>query len=328
MKLFQPNNLSKRSPEFNPVHDQTIVSVLAERYALAPWRVSVFEGANVSSQNFKVETASHAWFLKAREASLAEKMLAEARLTFALSGLGQRVPRIVSSRDDELVTVSEERCWVLYEFQEGDYFTGEGSEMEAAAKTFAELSLAAQQLFSPAEFAEDVVPRGLDELLDRGRSASSSVGTLCATHGEMILHQLQLVDELPTQPVAPMHLDYHPLNLLMNEGRVACVVDLEHLKPYPVVAGLGFAAFKLIRQAMVDKELRDAVPLWLRAWEKYFPEHRFTVTELGLGARARILKLIYLILDASLNRGDNRSTYDLEKQIVSLYEADVIFGEL
>src|ERR1041384_1813915 len=167
MKLFQPNNLSRRRPEFDPIQDETLGSFLGERYALPPLTsVSVYRGANVSSQNFKLEAASQSWFLKAREAEFAGRMRNEAQLTFALSELGQRVPRIVRSRDDELVTVSADRSWVLYEFKEGDYFTGEGSEMGAAAKIFAELSLAAQQLFSPAEFAEDVVPRGLDELLD------------------------------------------------------------------------------------------------------------------------------------------------------------------
>lgn len=332
MKLFQPNNLSKRRPEFHPFNDQTITAQLAEHYLLPPLSgISVFSGVNVSSQNFKVETASHSFFLKAREANLAGKLRNEAQLTFALSELGQRVPKIVRSRDGELVTVCDDRCWVLYEFREGDYFTGKGSEMEAVAETFAELSLAAKQLFSPSDFVEDPLSPGLDELLDRACEASSSeVVTLCATHREMILDQLARVGEVRTHPVAPMHLDYHPLNLLMNNGRVECVVDLEHLKLYAVVAGLGFAAFKLIRQAMV--EFRDAaaaaLPAWLRAWEKHFPEHRFSVTELGLGARSRILKLISLILDATLNRNDHRSNYDLEKQIVSLYEADVIFGKL
>lgn len=334
MKLFQPNNLSKRTPEFTPLHDQTVIaqiaSLLAEHYALSPLvSVSVFSGANVSSQNFKLEAAARHWFLKSREAKLTEKMLSEAQLTFALSELGQRVPRIVRSGAGELVTVSDERCWVLYEFQQGDYFTGRGAEMQAAAETFAELSLAARQLFSSGGIVEDPFPRGLDELLDRART--SEIGTLCATHSAMILNQLRLVEaQLLTHPSAPMHLDYHPLNLLMNDGRVACVVDLEHLKPYSVVSGLGFAAFKLIRQAMVDNKLggADMVPVWLRAWEKTFSDDRFSVTELGLGARARILKLIYLILDATLNRGDQRSNYDLEKQIISLYEADVIFGRL
>ena len=336
MKLFQPNNLSKRTPEFTPLHDQTvtaqIASLLAEHYALSPLvSVSVFSGANVSSQNFKLEAAAKQWFLKSREAKLTEKMLSEAQLTFALSELGQRVPRIVRSRAGELVTVSDERCWVLYEFQEGDYFTGRRGEMQAAAETFAELSLAARKLFLSGGVVEDPLPRGLDELLDRALASSSEIATLSATHEEMIRGQLRLVEaQLLAHPVAPMHLDYHPLNLLMNDGQVVCVVDLEHLKPYSVVAGLGFAAFKLIRQTMVDNELRGAalVPLWPQAWQKNFPDDQFSSTELGLGARARILKLIYLILDATLNRADHRSNYDLEKQILSLYEADVIFGKL
>jgi Ser/Thr protein kinase RdoA (MazF antagonist) len=334
MKLFQPNNLSKRTPEFTPLHDQTITaqiaSVLLENYALSPLAsVSVFSGANVSSQNFKVEAAAKKWFLKSRAVSLAEKMREEARLTFALSELGQRVPRIVRSRVGELVTVIDERCWVLYEFQEGDYFAGRGGEMQAAAETFAELSLAARQLFSASGVVEDPLPRALEELLDRARAASD-IGSLCAAHGVMILDQLRLVTaQLRAHPVAPMHLDYHPLNLLMSDGRVVCVVDLEHLKPYSVVCGLGFAAFKLIRQSMVDNEREVRSPeVWSQAWQKTFPEHRFSTTELGLGARARVLKLISLILDATLNRGDHRSNYDLEKQIFSLYEADVIFGRL
>ena len=65
-----------------------------------------------------------------------------------------------------------------------------------------------------------------------------------------------------------------------------------------------------------------------RGWQKSFPEDQFTVSELGIGARARILKLIHMILDASLNRGDHRSLYDLEKQIVSLYEVEVIFDRM
>ncbi len=156
-------------------------------------------------------------------------------------------------------------------------------------------------------------------------------------HRTTIMNCLSEVEkhrELLNGRVLPVHLDYHPLNLLMMDERVVCVVDLEHLKPYSVVSGLGFAAFKLIRQAMVDEELRErelrerrAVSTWLSGWGKSFPEDRYTGSELGIGARARILNLIYLILDASINKGDERFSYDLEKQIVSLYEVEVVFRQ-
>lgn len=338
MKLFLPNNLSKRSPEFTPLNDpQTqneVTSLLQEHYLfpeLKDLRLSIFSGVNISSQNFKVETPGAKWFLKVREKSSLEKMVAEAELTFALRELGQRVPRIIRSRDARLMNLHEEKCLVLYEFQDGDYFTGKGSELQAAAEAFGNLSLAAKQLF-PAPLAKvDPIPGTLNELLNLAETKATkypNVAELCATHRTTILDNLAKIQkhrELLTEPCVPMHLDYHPLNLLMNDGEVACIVDLEHLQPYPVAVGLGFAAYKLIRQAMVNEE-PAAVSTWIHGWNKSFPEDRLASEDLGHGARCRILKLISLILDASLTRDDDRFNYDLEKQILSLYEADVIFG--
>src|SRR6476660_5563789 len=102
MKLFQPNNLSKRTPEFIPLHDRAItaqvVSLLTTDYGFpANINISVFSGANISSQNFKVETPQAKAFLKSRDILVAEKMLCEAKLTVSLSELGQRVPPIIRS---------------------------------------------------------------------------------------------------------------------------------------------------------------------------------------------------------------------------------------
>jgi Ser/Thr protein kinase RdoA (MazF antagonist) len=304
MRLFEPNNLSRRSPEFTPIA-----------------QISAFVGANVSANNFKIETPWAKYFLKSREQSAIEKMRAEAELTFALSELGQKVPRIIRLPGGELVSPVAGKCWVLYEFQEGDYFSGKGRELQAAAEAFGELTRAAESLF-PHAVSEDVAPVGLMELLDRSSIDGNHRTKILASLSEVEKHR-----ELLNSRVLPLHLDYHPLNLLMIDERVACIVDLEHLKPYSVVSGLGFAAFKLIRQAMVDEEFRErelrerrAVATWLSGWQKSFPADRYTTNELRIGAKARILKLIHLIL------GDERLRYDLEKQITSLYEVEVIFN--
>lgn len=304
MKLFEPNNLSRRTPEFTPFA-----------------QISAFVGANVSANNFKIETASGKYFLKSREQRDVEKMRAEAELTFALSEMGQKVPRIIRSPDGTLLSSVAGKCWVLYEFQEGDYFSGKGGELLAAAEAFGELTRAASTLFTDAD-VEDAVPVGLIELLDR-----SAIEIDQLTKIRESLEEVQKHRELLNSRVLPLHLDYHPLNLLMIDERVACVVDLEHLKPYSVVSALGFAAFKLIRQAMVDeafreRELRErtAVSTWLNGWRKSFPDDGYTSSELGIGAKARILTLIQIIL------GDDRLSYDLQKQITSLYEAEVVFA--
>jgi hypothetical protein len=340
VKLFQPNNLSRGRPEFAPVTDSSIggeiISLLTQHYHFPEFselRISAFVGANISSHNFKLETTAAKTFLKSREEHHLAQTRREAELTFALSELGQPVPRIIRAHNNELVTLHEGKCWVLYEFQEGDYFSGEDNELQAAAEAFGSLSLAAQQLFSDAVVTPEALPPGLAELLNR--SKATELTALCSPHEQFILQNVELIErqmELFDRSV-PVHLDYHPLNLLLHENRVACIVDLEHLKPYPVVAGLGFAGYKLIRQAMVDdtfrtRELneRAAVSTWLHGWQKSFPADQFTAGELGIGARFRILKLIHLILDAFINQHDARYVYDLEKQILSLYEADMIFG--
>jgi len=326
MKLFQPNNLSRTRAEFTPINNQEIVSLLERQYGVLDPKISVFAGANVSANNFKIETPTTKCFLKSRDLAALDKTQQEAELTFALSELEQKVPRIIRSKDNELVSVYEDRCWVLYEFQEGDYFSGKGAELSSAAKAFGELTRAAESLFPGTEI--DVLPVGLPDLLNRS--------AISADHRATILNNLSRVEQpwtLLNSHWRPIHLDYHPLNLLMNDDAVACLVDLEHLKPHPVVVGLGFAGYKLIRQAMVNDEFRareaherTAVQTWRRGWQESFANDQFTDDELGLGARARILTLIHMILDASLNRGDDRSTYDLEKQILSLYEVDVIFS--
>ena len=343
MKLFEPNNLSQRRAEFLPVNDQALtheVHFLLENYyalpSLSNIKISAFAGANISAQNFKIETTASKYFLKSRDQTMKPKMRSEAELTAALQALGQRVPSIVRSRHDHLVSLYPKKCWVLYEFQDGDYFSGRGNELQAAADAFVELSRAATSLFLTSRTQVDALPGDLRNLLDRA-ATHPALAALCNIHRPTILESLCQIEErqqLLNSRRLPLHLDYHPLNLLMNSGDVACIVDLEHLKPYSAISGLGFAAYKLIRQAMIDDEFRvaetnapTAVSTWLESWQKAFPEDRFTQIELGVGARARILKLIELILDAAINQNDDRFNYDLEKQIVSLYEADVIFGK-
>src|SRR5215203_304847 len=217
MNLFAANNLSQRRPEFTPLTDAIVTSeisaLLEQHYDLTSLnKICVICGPNISSRNFKIETdlcrggppwppvrgdktgaategrpykdfTSAKLFLKARGTSDQETMLSEAQLTFALSELGQRVPRIIRSSDGELVTSHADRCWVLYEFQEGDYFSGQDNELQAAAEAFGELSVAAINLFPKFETGAELFPGGLADLLDR-ETKYSKVAELCGTHRE------------------------------------------------------------------------------------------------------------------------------------------------
>ena len=333
-----------------PIHDaslsQTITALLRSQYGftgLGDLKVTSFAGANIASQNLSVTTGGGRYFLKSRSWDNADKLDSESSLATRLRQAGAPVPQVILTQAGGYSCLHEERCWSLSRFEEGNYFTGKDSELDSAAATFTKLSFVSTKL--PDAFAvqpvENVFLRELAPLLEDAATmgeVNAAVSELVAGYGELILAHLRTAtanSELIESAILPVHLDYHPLNLLMRNGEVGCVVDLEHFKSYPVLAGLGFAAYKLIRQALVSAELRTQeeqgammVARWLEAWRSGFPELRFGPQQLGMGASYRVLWLIHFILNAAIRQSDHRFDYDLEKQIISLYEIEVIFGKL
>lgn len=342
MELFLPNNLSRTKPEFTPVHDvnlyREVSESLASHYGLpnvSRLRLSSFVGANVVSKNFLVEVESDCYFLKLRPVEDQPGLEKEAQLAARLAEMGSKVPRVVYAKDGALVSKWGRSCGALYVFEEGNYFSGNGNELRSAAESFGELTAAAARIQGqPSEHAKPAFLDELASLLRDGFDTDPAVANLCREHCGQVLEQLNEVganrDRIESK-LLPMHLDYHPLNLLMRDGEVVCILDFEHLRVYPVLAGVGFAAYKLVRQAMVNEAIRAAeftspslLNRWLAGWAKSFPDLEFSPAELGLGARYRVLSLIHFILDAWLKRGDDRFNYDLEKQFGSLYEIDAI----
>jgi hypothetical protein len=344
MELFQPNNLSRDRPEFVAVNDPIlfaeIKSVLADCYAVAELHdlsIARFAGANISSQNFKVTTGTNRWFLKSRDLYRQAEMANEVSLIVELRDLGQKVPEVIRTTDLAVSAIYGEKCWTLYEFHDGNYFSGRDTELDSAAKEFARLTRSAKQLPRFADKSTDTSEfdflNDLPKLLDLACSRDSPISELCSSHRAEIQKSLELVEHhlaLFGEHWLPLHLDYHPLNLLLVDGEIECILDLEHLKNYSALAGSGFAAFKLIRQAMVDESFRElelkspsAVERWIKGTS--LPEINFSGTQLAAGARFRVLKLIHLILDSSLRLGDHRHDYDLAKQIYSLQEIEIVF---
>lgn len=344
MELFRANNLSRLKPEFVSVRDPElqaqIITSLNDCYSLpevSQLRLGRAAGANVSSQNLLVELPDARYFLKRRPLTDFECLEREANWAVNLHRLGIKVPRVIPTKSDAKIGSDEQVCFVLYSFEEGDYFSGRDRELDEAASTFTSLTAAtirlSGQLDGPLDrssFFEEL-PILLVEAMARRDSSS---GNLCQTHEPIIRETLQKVADhrlsIESQTL-PMHMDYHPLNLLMKDSKVVCILDFEHVKSYPVSAGLGFAGYKLIRQAMVIDEIREQEFLrpsllgrWLQEWQREFPGNSFTPIQIGLGARYRVLHLISFILQSWLKQNDERFNYDLEKQLCSLYELDLL----
>jgi Ser/Thr protein kinase RdoA (MazF antagonist) len=351
MLLFQPDDLSIHKPEFIELDDsrlsEEIYQLLHTYYTfldISEVQIECSIGANITSQNYRVNLPNENYFLKFRgEADNKDMLEKEAELGEQLAEAGVKVPRGIKSDLGEYVTILNHQCWMLYEFQEGDRFSGKGKELDSAAKIYGELSKAASELTDASSWFPDVVQSAFMEVLENvleeiaaNRAISTELKALCATHSTVIIRNLSEIRThraLIEAASMVMHLDYHPLNLLMQNEEVACVLDFEDIQMYFLLAGLGFSGYKLIRQMMVDPDTRrqelpsrPSVRRWIEGWQTYFPETRFTSQELGWGARYRVLYIIHMILDKYQEQGLDVFIYDLEKQIRSLYEIDIIFG--
>ena len=343
MELFLPNNLSRKKPEFTPVHDPNFCREISAALAnydlpnLSSLRLGAFVGANVVSKNFLLEIEDERYFLKWRRVEDQNSLKAEAELAARLAKIGSKVPRVICAKSGNHVWAWKQSCGALYVFEEGNYFSGQGEELNSAAEAFGELTAATTSMLgqpTQLESVDSAFLQELDTLLKDALNSDPATANLVQEHYRTLMEQLGEVEAKRgsvESRILPMHLDYHALNLLMRDGQVACILDLEHLRPYPVLAGLGFAGYKLIRQSMVDERIRSAefarpslLVRWLEGWAKSFPDIQFSPTELALGARYHVLSLIHFILAAWLKRGDGRFNYDLEKQITSIYEIEAI----
>lgn len=343
MQLFQPNNLSVLKPEFTPISNSLLIAevaaILKEHYRLSSsqLRVSQPAGVNVSGQNLVVDAGVDRYFLKRRNVIDGHRLFEEAKLAFDLGAMGLKVPRVIQTSDGKYLHAGSEWCCVVYSFEEGSYFSGRGRELDSAAEAYGLLTRATRKLFNEdAELTSgDHFLEELEPLLGEAmQSSRAGLAKLISENCETVLNQLQDVTTKKTEidaRVLPLHLDYHPLNLLMRDGELSCILDFEHLKVYPVVAGVGFAGYKLIRQALVHEDIHadesanpTLVTRWLDGWRQTFPDLLISPEEFGIGAAYRVLFLIHLILDAFLKHGDERHLYDLEKQITSLYEIEAI----
>jgi len=341
--LFEPNNLSLTQPAYETVQDAPVVSQLASVLAdydvprLTP-SIGLFAGTNVISRNYRVEWPKQKIFLKSRNgASEQTRLRHEIRMGRCLHDRGIPVPVALRTLGGDDLVVRGESCWVAYEFEEGDYFRGLDGDLATAGELFGQLTRASDETVcdDPPEqpvflsaLKDLLMPSALDRFEDEGvRRLIKQQGSYAAGVLEHLRSRRATVEAV----TAVTHTDFHPLNLLSRPGGGLCILDLEDVKPYPLLAAQGFGSYKLVRQMWTRPETRQANPQpsalveqWSSGWNRVM-SLRFTVEDLGLGARYRVLSLVHFILD-NASKGQSQFSYDLEKQFNSLAEIDILYG--
>ena len=299
--------------------------------------LELYSGKNVTSLNYRVETKAGQFALKRRPvASAATTFSCEVAQQRYFASCGMPTPEILLTEAGEPIVRFGAYAWVLSRYVSGYYFTGETTELESAASALARFTAAAAGTSQDdLGFWVHEKTDFLHELPDLVSRASKELGDSVLR----ILSDLELVKKFArsTPKLVPMHLDYHPLNILVSGGSVIAVIDFEHFKVVPVPVGAGFACYKLVRQHIVhvggrspSAAQRDSwLVRWLAAWNSGAPEQLRLddPVQLGMGAKYRVLFLIHKILAEMLRAGENRFAYDLGKQLRSLSEIAMLFPD-
>lgn len=345
LEPFLPNNLSRSRVELLPadcIADRQVREVAHDGFGIS--NVSSVQricNAGILSVNYFVEAENLRFVFKARPSidGVSMRFSHEIALALRLRAGGLPVPDALLTQAGQYVYEASGSIWGCFRHSTGAYFQGHLGELKAAARSYAALTLALREQSSRlGEFVEGRLIADLAAMVitttdppDHDRT----MAVLFNRHREELLQVIELVtlaqESLEAQ-CQVMHTDFHPLNVLMHNGRVSAILDFEDVKLYPVAGASGFAAYKLIRQSLVNvpagdciREAQRLVDCWLAEWSRLMDSHTLDSHTLGLGALYRVLGLLHLMFDAWLRRGDNRFNFDFQKQMVGLREICIIF---
>jgi hypothetical protein len=328
MNLFQPDNLCRPRAEF--VSSPSALAALVGRVVDSRFGVhapvlaareqnGVTECFRVGELFVKTSRGPHAF----------ARFKREGEVSLRLSDAGAPVARV---REGAFEAGDEPVAFLAFPFLEGEHFVGTGAQLREAARAFGRLTTLAREVLGDAAPAPGPgLPAILEELGPLCARAHEDARTrdVFGEHGPSIARSRERVRsavDVAWAGAAPVHVDYHPQNLLFAGDALRAVLDFEDLLVYPVAMASGFAAYKLVRRAAAlalagggspDPGLVD---VW--AAETGLGEDRAL---LEIGARGRVLTLLHLVLKTLFEDGDDRFVFDLGKHCRAFAEIDVIF---
>ena len=343
---FLPNNLSRCAIELTHVDNVVnarVRDVMRRNFGYSDIvLIKAFDHAGILSKNYLVEISDQIFVLKARPGvdCVADRLEIEVVLAERLLAMGVPVPSALRSKNGQYAVEAFGSSWVCFRHCAGMYFQGLPGELEIAARGFANLSAVLRSL-PPliGKFADEGLL--VEDLADMVRSTpvppshDVTMGFFYSLHRDALLRVISRIATarpMIERHIQVMHTDYHPLNILLQDGKLVAILDFEDIKPYPIAAASGFAAYKLIRQTLVSVPAgnracvaRSLVDQWIIDWSSHLPDLPMTTHALGEGALYRVLGLLHRMFDAWLRKKDNKFNFDFSKQIGSLYEISMIF---
>lgn len=357
LQLFSPDLFSDPVPRFAPVSQaeaDVIGSVLIEAYGarVGPVERLRRSGAiEVNSKNFAVDARRGRFLLKRLDAG---KDLAAASEQLALqrwlAEQGLPVPSVVPGAKGELIVFGSGASWCLFDFVEGEYFSGDEASLEPTARVIGSLMAACGRASALGIVATAGVeypsPDDVGVLLRRASDRRADWADLFGVEEAALLEdEWEFVGVIAERLAAPhgpprgeasriCHIDLHPHNLLLRGGRVVAVLDPDSYLRQPPQIALAFATYKLLRQHVVRHGLGRSPLVVAERGRAFVATIRAAADlpsqpgEIALAAKAEIFRRLLYILRSNVDAGDGTWNKVLPVHLAGLHEVDQIFAAL
>lgn len=301
------------------------------------------DGLEINSNNLRLTSASGRKIVLKRYPETAN--ISELHKTLGLmawlADQGLPVPKPLPFSNGNMSISHGGGEWVLFPFVEGEYFSGSQEELDAAAETVgvlaSKLSDAPASLRTTRECHHFTTQD--DEAIEfvqkkRGlwtRTFGLDIAELLNIHWEYVWGEWCRIRINPPDPGPKTlaHLDLHPFNILVKDGKIAALLDFDSCKMMPTGYALAFGALKQCRQAVV----RDGRPemagfIGSRYVEVLVAANRqacrLTKNSCDL-ALAEVFRRIALIFRLNIESADKRWNMVLPVQFAHIAECKVLF---
>jgi len=349
-ELFLPDLFSETGPRWHEVNNEKVHSllhVLHTYYFIAKEDVCSIKQSDtieLNSNNFLILTNKNKYVVKRWPIDHGQNNLnweINANLENWLADQNIHVPTILQSESNEKCIVEYMGCyWCV------NYFSGIGSELQEAGLEICKLFSSLERV-SPHLQPINVV-KSLDEnlatmIVDLERSqcdwgaifGEQYVDIFNDSWSDIKAELKRLLVEQTSLPltVGICHIDMHPHNILMLNGKVSAILDYHSLVMAQREPILAFNIFKLARQAMViigskrkDKDIDGQVVLIIRKLiEKGVVDEKF-YERVSIYAKMEIMRRLLLIMELNIKDKNQEWNHILQVQISALKEVDVIFS--
>jgi hypothetical protein len=233
------------------------------------------------------------------------------------------------------------RQWVLFPFVEGEYFSGSQEELDAVAETVGVLSFklsAAPASLRTTRECHHFTKQDIEaiEFVESNRDLwvkifGFEIAELLGIHWENSWEEWSRIRKNPLDagPKAMAHLDLHPFNILVKDGKIVALLDFDSCKMMPIDYALAFGALKQCRQAVArcgDPEMASFFgSRYVEVLVAANPQaYRLANSSCDL-ALAEVFRRIALIFRLNIESSETRWNMVLPVQLAHIAECKALF---